>query len=490
MGEKLLIISDKKKDLELLKELLYPQGFSIEGISHSDHHAIEDAILNDSYSAILADFDLIGESVSKWIELLQENRSRACFILYGEEIRSNRISEILQKGAYGFVNRDLLSERIYETLLGGLENRKTFIDILGMIDELKEVNERLKKEKETLRKRNQELTFINQLSSEVAYDLNWDRILPRILDAGLLSVIDPEVFCLLYNIGSRWNLAFYLSEKEITKETILRLSVNIIDRFFALSEKRIMTNEIDLHLYPSDVKVSPSPPISLSKSALVKPLSIAEYLLGMLLLIPKGGRGIKNGTEEVLSTISNILAISLKNAQEYHNLRQMTVTDSLTSVYNHKGFREFIQREFKRAKRYNKALSLIMVDVDNFKAINDSFGHQTGDYILQELAECLKGSVRNTDIVTRYGGDEFAVLLPEAGTKEAEVLVERIVHTLKNHTFQWGSEVIQVEISFGISTTDELEKDEKEEALINRADSRLYAAKRSRQTLYSISRGA
>jgi DNA-binding NtrC family response regulator len=108
MGEKLLIISDKKKDLELLEELLYPQGFAIEGISNSDHHAIEYAILNDSYSAILADFDLIGESVSKWIELLQENRSRACFILYGEEIRSNKISEILQKGAYGFVRRDLL----------------------------------------------------------------------------------------------------------------------------------------------------------------------------------------------------------------------------------------------------------------------------------------------------------------------------------------------------------------------------------------------
>jgi diguanylate cyclase (GGDEF)-like protein len=359
-----------------------------------------------------------------------------------------------------------------------------------MIDELKEVNQRLKKEKETLRKRNQELTFINRLSSEVAYDLNWDRILPRILDAGLLSVIDPEVFCLLYKIGSRWNLAFYLSEKEITKETILKLSENIIDRFFALSQKRIMTNEIDLHMYPSDVKVSPSPPISLSKSAFVEPLRIAEYLLGMLLLIPRGGRGIKNGTEEVLSTISNILAMSLKNAQEYHILRQMTVTDSLTSVYNHKGFREFIQREFKRAKRYNNLLSLIMVDIDNFKAINDSFGHQTGDYILQELAECLKCSVRNTDIVTRYGGDEFAVLLPEAGMKEAEVLVERIVHTLKNHTFQWGSELIQVEISFGISTIDELEKDEKVEALIHLADSRLYAAKRSRQTLHSISRGA
>ncbi|GAG17727.1 unnamed protein product, partial [marine sediment metagenome] len=106
----------------------------------------------------------------------------------------------------------------------------------------------------------------------------------------------------------------------------------------------------------------------------------------------------------------------------------------------------------------------------------------------QELAGCLKSSVRNTDIVARYGGDEFAILLPEAAVGKAEVLVKRMLDTIKNHAFEWGSERIKVEISYGISSTGELKKGEEEEEFIHRADSRLYNAKQSR--LYPVSKEA
>lgn len=495
MGERILVISDNKKDLYLFEEILGPKGFDIEGFSLFDK--IEGTILKDAFAAILVDYDLIGDKVYNWIRLLQENRSRSCLILYGEKIKADKVSEILQKGAYGFVPRALLSERIYETILGGLENRKAFIEILGTIDELNDVNKRLKREKEALGRKNQELGFINRLSSKVAYDLNWDTILLRILGAGLLTVIDPEFLCILYRIGPRWNMALHLSEKEINKETLERLKRDIVDRLFTLSKEKISTKEITLHLYPSNlavldesrrtgVKVSSSSTISFPKSAVCEPLSLAGKSLGMIVIIPKNRQEFKNEKKELISTISNILAMSLKNAQEYHKLKEMAVTDGLTGIYNHKGFRDFIQRELQRSKRYNKPLSLIMIDVDNFKAINDSLGHQAGDYVLRELACCLKSSVRNTDVVARYGGDEFTILLPETETGKAEMLVERILHAIKNHPFEWGPESIKVEISYGISTTGELKKGEGEEEFINRADSRLYTAKQSRNLLYPV----
>jgi diguanylate cyclase (GGDEF)-like protein len=485
MDERILVISDKKRDLGLFEEILGPKGFDIERISPLEE--VEDTFLEDAFAAIVADHDLIGDRAYDWIGLLQENRSKSCFILYGEEIKADKVSEILQKGAYGFVPRALLSERIYDTIIGGLENRKAFVEILAMIDELRDVNRGLNREKAVLRAKNQELGFINRLSSKVAYDLNWDRIIPRIFSAGLLNVIDPEIFCILYQIGSMWNLAIHLSKNETDEETLEGLKRVIVNRFLTQSKQRISVKEIALHLYPSNVKVSSSSTISLSKPTICEPLSLAGRPLGMLLILPKQGQGFTKEKKELASTISNILAMSLKNAQEYHKLKEMTVRDGLTGIYNHKGFRDFMQMEFQRAKRHSKPLSLIMIDVDNFKAINDSLGHQAGDYVLRELTGCLKGSARSTDIVARYGGDEFAILLPETEMDKTEVLVKRVLRTIKNRSFEWGPKRIKVEISYGISTTSELEKGEDEEEFLHKADSRLYNAKWPR--LYSVSTG-
>ena len=130
-----------------------------------------------------------------------------------------------------------------------MENRKAFIEILGMFNTLKNVNERIEKEKEDLRTKNQELSFINRLTTEVAYDLNWGLILPRILNAGFLDVMNPALLGILYRIGSKWNLAFHLSEKEINKKIIDGLKEDMINKFFSISGERVSIKDTDFHLY-------------------------------------------------------------------------------------------------------------------------------------------------------------------------------------------------------------------------------------------------
>ncbi|MBW2407584.1 MAG: hypothetical protein JRF17_09465, partial [Deltaproteobacteria bacterium] len=184
MNEKILVISNQVKDGNLFKKILESKGFDI--VIKPIFEGIENILSNDNFGAILVDYDQVGDLAYNWINLLQENRSQSCVILYGENKKAEKISQILQEGAYSFISRSNISKRLYETVLGGMENRKAFIEILGMINELKNVNESIEREKEDLRKKNEELSFINRLTTEVAYDLNWSLILPRILATGFL----------------------------------------------------------------------------------------------------------------------------------------------------------------------------------------------------------------------------------------------------------------------------------------------------------------
>lgn len=483
MNEKILVISKQTKDGNLFKQILGSKGFDVVTITLFE--GVADILLNNNFGAVLVDYDQVGNLACNWINLLQENRSQTCVILYGENKKAEKISEILQTGVYGFISRSNISKRLYETILGGMENRKAFIEIFRMMNDLKNINESIEREKKDLRKKNQELNFINRLSSEVAYDLNWGMILQRILNAGLLNVMNPAFFGMLYRIGSKWNLAFHLSEREISKKILDRLKEEIIQTFFSISGEKISIKDTNVHLYSSGIKISSADAISLSKQ-IILPLSLAGNPLGMIAILPKNNDEYNHEKMELLSTVSNILSMSLKNAQEYHKLKEMAVKDGLTGILNRKGLQSFIQKEFHSARRYHRPLSLIMIDVDNFKMINDSLGHQAGDVVLRELAGCLKGSVRQADIVSRYGGDEFIILLPDTDIKQAEMLLKRVLSDVDNHVFKWESEKIIVKISCGISTTGELENHETEKDLISRADARLYHAKRSQNLICSM----
>ena len=160
--------------------------------------------------------------------------------------------------------------------------------------------------------------------------------------------------------------------------------------------------------------------------------------------------------------------------------KELSEIDALTQVYNRRAMDAKLTELLNLAKRYNRPLSLIMFDIDRFKNINDTFGHETGDLILKELAAAAKENLRTTDFFARYGGEEFMVIAPETSLKTAKELAERLRLKIHEHDFKIG---INVTISLGVTS---LTAEDSEQSIINRADSALYKAKEGGRNLVCI----
>lgn len=162
---------------------------------------------------------------------------------------------------------------------------------------------------------------------------------------------------------------------------------------------------------------------------------------------------------------------------EYHEeIYRLTIIDGLTEIHNKRYLMEFLDREIARSSRHNRPLSVIMFDIDRFKAINDEYGHLGGDFTLRELASRIKGTIRKEELFARYGGEEFAVVLPETPQDGTITAAERILKVVSQTAFRFEDRTFEVTVSAGVTTT-QGEADISPLALIRRADEKLYQAK-------------
>lgn len=182
--------------------------------------------------------------------------------------------------------------------------------------------------------------------------------------------------------------------------------------------------------------------------------------------------------------VAEAAAKALERAQLFENIQRanerleyLAVTDGLTGLYNHRHFLQRLEEEFVRARRYDLPVSCMIMDVDNFKRVNDTYGHLHGDTVLQGIATCLQQAVRKSDIVARYGGEEFVVIMPQTGLEGAKAQAERIRRGVGEWVFKDMPEGFRATISIGVAVFNRATTADSE-ALIRRADGALYRAKR------------
>lgn len=185
----------------------------------------------------------------------------------------------------------------------------------------------------------------------------------------------------------------------------------------------------------------------------------------------------------LLEALLCCLIYPLRNATLFHQALKRAHTDPLTKVNNRGAFDDALQREIKRAHRNDQPLSLIFADVDHFKSINDHYGHHCGDLALTSVAGWIVETVRATDMVFRYGGEEFCVLSPDTGRDGALLIAERIRSAVESHTLAYGMSVMNLTVSVGVGT---LRATDTADSLVYRADEAMYQAKKQGRNRVSL----
>lgn len=171
-----------------------------------------------------------------------------------------------------------------------------------------------------------------------------------------------------------------------------------------------------------------------------------------------------------------LFCMALKNVAFYQQAIKMAHTDPLTKVRNRSSFDDTIQRELQLARRKKEALSVIFLDIDHFKILNDTYGHACGDFVLSTVANWIKEVLRGSDIVFRYGGEEFVIILSDTPEEGAGIIAERIRHEIDTHALMYEAHELHITASLGTST---LCADDSVSSLVQRADHAMYLAKQN-----------
>lgn len=178
------------------------------------------------------------------------------------------------------------------------------------------------------------------------------------------------------------------------------------------------------------------------------------------------------------------LAVEALESKE--KLRELAVRDGLTNLYNHRYFQELLDRELPRVERYRHHLSLILIDIDHFKKINDTYGHPQGDLILRSIADVFDQTIRKPDTAARYGGEEFVIVLPETDIKGAVILAERLRKKVEEMQFNLDGKTVKVTISLGVTAYVPVEARKTKAEIIDAADKALYNSKNTGRNKLSI----
>lgn len=186
---------------------------------------------------------------------------------------------------------------------------------------------------------------------------------------------------------------------------------------------------------------------------------------------------IKNDQAKLLDKVSNVDKQLKKVVEDKSEAEQMLLIDELTGIRNRLGFNKKFKEELFLSKRYQHPLSIVMIDLDDFKSINDNYGHPAGDFVLVEMTKLIKSQIRSIDFIARWGGEEFILVLPETPINAGFNLSDRIRAIIAEHKFKFKKKVMKTTISGGIASYPE--DGSNEDILIKKADEKLLQSKRN-----------
>jgi diguanylate cyclase (GGDEF)-like protein len=331
---------------------------------------------------------------------------------------------------------------------------------------------------------NHELRVLYESAQELTQGLDLDTVKGKVFDIlGRLAPYDVLALLLWDDVSQVLRCVDSLPEKNLFAGRCFKLGEGIVGGIAEKRKVEIVQPPAAASARPEEAD-APYPP-----TLLVAPMVPENELVGVLVLGSFHRGRYTDDHARLLTIFAAQAGAALSRAVRYQETRQMAITDSKTGVYNYRFFYERLTDEIRLHEAREKPFSLIFIDVDHLKDINDSFGHQVGDSVLKQVAAIIQGSIRDTDDVARYGGEEFVVLLPGTAGEEALAVAERIRASVEDHGF--APEVTlgpaKVTITAGVATYPEHAT--KPDDLIFRADEAMYLGKNRGRNRVSLHTG-
>lgn len=450
MNESILIVDDDRIIADNLKTALSEEGYKVIAVNRASD-AIEET-KKQFFNIVILDLVLPDMSGIELLRMFRNKSPEVCFIIFTGFASLSSAIEALKVGAYDYIIKPFDMEHLKLVIKRGMEKEKLLI-------KNKELLERLEREK-------YKLEIILDAYKKISGILKLEDLADFVADKAI-QIAEAEKASLMI-VDENCGELVLKGCKGIdlgTEKLGWRIKIGeLIAGWVAKEGEALLVSDIE---NDPRVKARANPSRYKTKSFISLPLKSENRVIGVLNVTDKLAYTNIFTEEDLkfLTILAHQTVAQIENIKLYEKLSSFAITDSLTDLFNHRYFQECIHSEVLRAERYNHPLSLAMLDIDSFKLYNDKYGHLEGDRILKQVAVILKQHSRRVDVVCRYGGEEFMIVLPDTEANGAEIMAEKIRKAI---------EEIKLSISAGIAV---FEKGLSKDDLIAHADKALYKAK-------------
>ena len=469
---KILIADDSPLVLRMIEKIL--KGVGLEVVTAKDGLEAIERAFSEELSLIVLDVmmpRMTGYQACRILKTETPTKDIPVIILTSKDQPGDRFWG-LETGADYYVTKDADPQKIVDLvreILATSERShppkdpetRSRIDILTRVNEL-------------LDRKLFEVTILSEIGriarSLVSFDESFTSVMSvvaRVVDftIGAMAFVEDEdldVFLLLQRPAP----------SSLVEETKARLLESV-----AAARPGVPFAKVQARLFAPGSRTGEPDPASLGGFQTF-PVTTSDRLVGLLAVGGKEVSRMGTDREGLLAQAANQAHIVLENSRLFERIRNLSVRDSLTDLFNHKHTMEMLANECARAGRYEGGLSLVMVDIDHFKRVNDEHGHQAGDAVLRDVARLMRDTLRNVDSIGRYGGEEFAAILPHTAYGEAKKTAERIRMAVDRHAFRIGPRELKVTVSVGVASFPS-DLVDSPGSLVREADSALYRAKQA-----------
>lgn len=449
----------------------------------ADADRIAERLSGELHDVILIEDSPPFRRTTRFLEATEERRSRPVVVVLARDIGVPAAVSLMERGVFTIVPGECTAEQAASAVSRALANRRAFEKIMELSDSLRAsegtietLSARVAADRDRLAKVNEELNFLLDLATSLHKDPDLDTAF-QWLCANLVRFVPFRDFELLSLVGTPTLRICGAGEGGRVEETPVGTSSTrakiraLLDRTGLCAEVQEPVRKV----FPPPPGVSDTPVAESADRAFrwETGLSFGTHPVGVLSV--RLHRAPTEEMKRLLRSLSAQLSLFLHNTAEREKVRKMAIHDALTGLHNFRSFREVLGREFERFLRYGRNLALMMIDIDDFKIVNDRFGHQAGDKVLHRIGDLIRRNLRKTDYGFRYGGDEFVVLLPDRSAGQAEILGRRILLGVRkmgdSSHFRFP-----ISVSIGIADCAGLPPGDPVE-LLKRADTALYRAK-------------